>query len=422
MGSKNLKAIVVRGTGSVTVPNMLRVYNTTMRLNELVATNPAVKGLSEYGTPRNVASMNAAGILPTRNWQTEMFPRVDGITGETMKEKVVKGHRACFACSINCTKYSVVPSGKYKSRINGPDYETVYGFGSICEVDSIEAICKADEICDEYGIDLIQASMSVAWAMECYEKGIFTKEDTQGIDLKFGNADAMLEMTEKIGKREGLGVLLAKGTRDAAKIVGKGSEAFTIQNKGVDWPGHTCRPFPGAAVGYATGPRGGSHHDIRPTPEKAGLVDRKVLDGKGGMAAEVNHWLMFADSALVCHLGEPIWGPMKISDNLIEAVNAVTGWTLDYAQARTIAERQWNMIRCFAAREGFTRKDDQLPIRFKTEPVPDGPMQGSFVPEETLERLKDDYYAYRGWSLKTGNPTKRKLTELGLEFAIKDVC
>ena len=422
MGSKNLKAIAVRGTGSVTVPNTLGVYNTTMRLNGLVSTNPAVKGLSEYGTPRNVASMNAAGILPTRNWQTEVFPKVDGISGETMREKVVKGHRACFACSINCTKYSVVPSGRYKSIINGPDYETIYGFGSICEVDDINALCKADEICDEYGIDLITASMCVAWAMECYEKGIFTKEDTGGIDLKWGNADAMIELTEKIGKREGLGALLAKGTREAARIVGKGSERFTIENKGVEWPGHTCRPFPGAAVGYATGPRGGSHHDIRPTLEKSGVVDRKVLDGKGAMAAEVNHWLILADSALVCHLGEPIWGPAKISGNLIEALNVVTGWSLDYPQARKIAERQWNMIRCFAAREGFTRQDDRLPIRFMEEPVPEGPMKGSMVSKETLERLKDDYYAYRGWDRKTGNPTKEKLSELGLEFAIKDVC
>ncbi|MFB3817613.1 MAG: aldehyde ferredoxin oxidoreductase family protein [Candidatus Methylomirabilales bacterium] len=422
MGSKNLKAIVVRGTGSVRVPNLLRVWNTARRLNDIVATNPAVKGLAEYGTPRNVLSMNAAGILPTRNWQQETFAGADGISGETMRAKVVKGHRACFACSINCTKYSVVKAGKYKSIINGPDYETVYGFGSICEVGDIEVLCKADEICDEYGIDLIQASMTVAWAMECYEKGIFSKQDTGGIDLKFGNADAMLEMTEKIGKREGLGALLAKGTRQAARIVGKGSERFIIENKGVDWPGHTCRPFPGAAVGYATGPRGGSHHDIRPTPEKAGLVDRKILEGKGGMAAEVNHWLILADSAAVCHLGEPIWGPMRVSDNLVEALNAVTGWNLSYAQARLIAERQWNMIRCFAAREGFTRADDRLPIRFMEEPVPDGPMKGSRVSRETLERLKDDYYAYRGWDLKTGNPSKAKLTELGLDFAIKDVC
>jgi aldehyde:ferredoxin oxidoreductase len=422
MGSKNLKAIAVRGTGSVSVPNMLRVYNTTVRLNEVVATNPAVKGLSDYGTPRNVLSMNAAGILPTRNWQTEAFSRANGISGETMKEQVVKGHRACFACSINCTKYSVVPSGRYKSIINGPDYETVYGFGSICEVDDIKALCKVDEVCDEYGIDLIQASMSVAWAMECYEKGIFTKADTDGLDLSWGNADAMIALTEKIGKAEGLGALLAKGTREAAKIVGKGSERFVISNKGVDWPGHTCRPFPGAAVGYATGPRGGSHHDIRPTPEKSGMVDRKILEGKGAMASEVNHWLMLADSALVCHLGEPIWGPMKVSDNLVEALNAVTGWNLDYQQARKIAERQWNMIRCFAAREGFTREDDRLPIRFMEEPVPEGPMKGSYIPKETLERLKDDYYAYRGWDRKTGNPTREKLSELGLEFAIKDVC
>jgi len=422
MGSKNLKAVVARGTGSVTVPNMLKVYNTAVRLDELFLTSPAVQGLSQYGTPRNVAAMNAGGILPTRNWQTEVYNGMKNITGEAMREKVVKGDRACFACSINCTKYSVVPSGKYKSVINGADYETIYGFGSICEVDNIEVLCKADELCDHYGIDLISTAMCIAWAMECYEKGIFTREDTGGIDLKFGNADGMLEMIEKIGKREGLGALLAKGTREASRIVGKGSHRFAIQKKGVEWPGHTCRPFPAAAVGYATGPRGGSHHDIRPTMEKSGAVDRKVLEGKGALAAEVNHWLILCDSMLVCHLGEPIWGPGKISQNTINALNAVTGWELDYAGARKVAERQWNMIRCFAAREGFTRADDQLPPRFMEEPIPEGPMKGSYIPKEVLERLKDDYYTYRGWDLKTGNPTKEKLTELGLDFAIKDVC
>ncbi len=422
MGSKNLKAIAVRGTGGVKVPNMLRVYNTTIRLNELVATIPAVQGLSEYGTPRNVAAMNEGGILPTRNWQTETFKGMKNITAEAMREKVVKGDRACFACSINCTKYSVVPNGPYKSIINGADYETIYGFGSACAVDNIEVLCKADELCDYYGIDLISTALCIAWAMECYEKGIFTKEDTDGIDLRFGNADGMLQMIEKIGKREGLGALLAKGTRVASQIVGKDSYRFAIQNKGMEWPGHTCRPFPACAVGYATGPRGGSHHDIRPTPEKSGLVDRKILEGKGAVAAEVNHWLILCDSMLLCHLGEPIWGPLKISNNTIEALNVVTGWELDYEGARKIAERQWNMIRCFSAREGFTRENDQLPVRFMEEPVPEGPMKGSYIPKETLERLKDDYFSYRGWNLKTGNPTKEKLMELGLDFAVKDIC
>ena len=421
MGSKKLKAIVIRGTGGVTVPNVLKVYNTAIKLNELIATTPAVQGLSQYGTPRNVAAMNEGGILPTRNWQTETFAGMVNITGEAMREKVVKGDRACFACSINCTKYSVVPKGPYKSIINGADYETIYGFGSACAVDNIEALCKADELCDEYGIDLISTALCIAWAMECYEKGIFTREDTDGIDLKFGNADGMLQMIEKIGKREGLGALLAKGTRAAAQIVGKDTYRFAIQNKGLEWPGHTCRPFPACAVGYATGPRGGSHHDIRPTPEKSGLVDRKILEGKGAVAAEINHWLILADSTLLCHLAEPIWGPIKINDSLIEALNSVTGWELDYQGARKIAERQWNMIRCFSAREGFTREDDQLPVRFMEEPVPEGPMKGSYIPRETLERLKDDYYTYRGWDLKTGNPTKAKLSELGLDFATEDI-
>ena len=333
MGSKKLKAIAVRGTGGVTVPNMLRMYNTTLKLNDILASNPGVKGLFGYGTASNVGPLNAAGILPTRNWQTEVFPKVDGISGETMKETVVKADRACFGCSINCTKYSVVPAGPYKSVINGPDYETIFGFGSVCEVDDIKALCKADEICDYYGLDLISTAMSVAWAMECYDKGIFTMEDTGGIDLRFGNADAMLEMTEKIGKREGLGALLAKGTRQAARIVGKGTDRFTVEVKGLELAGHTPRPFPAAAVGYATGPRGGSHHDTRTTVEKSGIVDRKTLEGKGALAAEVNHFLIFSDSVVLCHLAETVWGPSGITDNVIEAVNAVTGWDLDSSRA-----------------------------------------------------------------------------------------
>ena len=420
MGSKNLKAVAVRGTKSVTVPNMLQLYNTSLKLAEML--EAPSKGLLEYGTARNTGPLNAAGILPTRNWQTEVFSGADGISGETMKTEVVKANRSCFACSINCTKYSVVPDGPYKSIINGPDYETLFGFGSMCEVSDIKAICKADEICDEYGLDLMSASCTVAWAMECYEKGIFTKEDTGGLELRFGNADAMLAMTEMIGKREGLGALLAKGVKEASRIVGKGSERFAVHVKGLELAGHTPRPFPAAAVGYATGPRGGSHHDSRTTSEKLGLSDRKVLDDKGALAAEVNHFLIFTDSVILCHLAETFWGPSGIKETVIEALNAVTGWHLDVQEGHKIAERQWNMIRCFSAREGFTRKDDQLPIRFMEEPVPDGPMKGSYIPVETLERLKNDYYSYRGWDLESGNPSKEKLTELGLEFAIKDIC
>ncbi|HEX9016062.1 MAG TPA: aldehyde ferredoxin oxidoreductase family protein [Chloroflexota bacterium] len=420
MGSKNVKAVAVRGTGRVNVPNMLRVYNTSIKLMDILAANPGCKGLMDYGTARNTGPLNAAGILPTRNWQKEVFERVDGITGETMKQEVVKANRSCLGCTINCTKYSVVPSGPHKSVIEGPDYETIFGFGSMCEVDDITAVCKADELCDEYGLDLMSASCTVAWAMECYEKGIFSKEDTGGLDLRFGNAEAMLKMTEMIGKREGLGALLAKGTREASRIVGKGSEKLAVHVKGLELAGHTPRPFASAAVGYATGPRGGSHHDARTTAEKMGLTDRKVLDDKGRLAAEVNHFLIFNDSAILCHLAETVWGPVGVTENSLEALNAVTGWNIDVQEGKKIAERQWNMIRCFSAREGFTRRDDVLPPRMTDEPVPDGPMKGAVVSRETLERLKNDYYSYRGWDLESGNPSREKLVDLGLEFAVGD--
>jgi aldehyde:ferredoxin oxidoreductase len=422
MGSKMLKAVAVRGTGSVSVPNMLGCYNSSIKLMEILASNPACKGLLEYGTARNTGPLNAAGILPTRNWQTEVFDKVDGISGETMKKEVVKANRACFGCSINCTKYSMVKDGPYKSIINGPDYETVFGFGSMCCVDDIKAICKADELCDEYGLDLMSASCTISWAMECFERGILTLEDTGGIDLSFGNAEAMIEVTELIGKREGIGALLANGCKEASRILGRGSERYAVHVKGLELAGHTPRPFASAAVGYATGPRGGSHHDARTTAEKLGLTDRTRLDDKGQLAAEVNHFLIFNDSTVLCHLAETVWGPIGVNGNVMEALNAVTGWDLTPEEGTKIAERQWNMIRCFSAREGMGRKNDVLPPRMTEDPIPEGPMKGAVMPVATLERLKNDYYSYRGWDLETGNPTPEKLTELGLEFAIKDVC
>ena len=424
MASKNLKAVVVRGRQKVLVSDPKTLTGINRIGPKEIPNNPDMDGLAKYGTASVVSSQNLYGTLPTANYNEGQFTEMDSITGEKMAETILKDRETCFACVVKCKRVVEVKEGAYKAdpAYGGPEYETIGMMGSSCGISDLAAIAHANQICNEYGVDTIACGGTIAFAMECYEKGVFTKTDTGGLDLTWGNADAMIHLTEMIGKREGLGALLAKGTRDAAKIVGKGSERFVISNKGVDWPGHSCRPWPGTAVGYATGPRGGSHHDIRPTLEKSGVVDRTVLEGKGAMASEVNHWLILADSAVVCHLGEPIWGPAKINDNLIDALNAVTGWNLDYQQARTIGERQWNMIRCFAAREGFTRNDDTLPIRFMEEPVPEGPMKGSRISKETLEGLKDQYYEYRGWDKKTGNPSRPKLAELGLEFAAKDVC
>ena len=423
MGSKNLKAVAARGTLTLDGEDPETIRDMARRAAREVNAGERSAGLHARGTGGGSLEGGVAqGNLPIRNFRDGEFPEVDGIS--FIMDKIGIGMEGCYACAVRCKKVVKAETEAYSvdPDYGGPEYESIGALGSTCGVSDIVAVSRANELCNAYSLDTIGAGVSIAFAMECFENGLLTLEDTDGIDLKFGNADGMLQMIEKIGKREGLGALLAKGTREAARVTGKDTYRFAIQNKGLEWPGHTCRPFPAAAVGYATGPRGGSHHDIRPTAEKSGLVDRKILEGKGALAAEVNHWLILTDSMLLCHLAEFIWGPTKISGSVIEALNSVTGWELDYEGARKIAERQWNMIRCFSAREGFTREDDQLPVRFMEEPVPDGPMQGIFIPKETLERLKDDYYSYRGWDLKTGNPTKNKLVELGLDFAAEDIC
>jgi aldehyde:ferredoxin oxidoreductase len=423
MGSKNLKAIAFRGTGEVAVPDTERIAQYALKMNEIFISNPATgKQLAHYGSPGSILPFNKLGILGTRNWQTEVFEGAEGICGETMREKVVKRDKACIACPIHCTKFSVVKDGPYKATIEGPDYEAVWGMGSMCGVDNLDAIVKGDEICDEYGFDLMSGSCTVAWAMEAFEKGIITKEDTGGIDLRFGNADAMLEMLEKIGKREeGLGWLLGEGSKRASEKIGKGSEEFCITNKRVEIAGHTARGLPGHAMGYAVGHRGGSHHDSRPTGERMGIVPRETTEGKGPYVAGVNHWLIFCDSLVLCHFGESVWGPIALNENTVEALNVVTGRNLTVDDANEHADRIWNLIRGFAAREGFTRDDDTLPKRFTHEPIPEGPSKGMVVTPEMLEKMKDEYFEFRGWDKKTGNPTKEKLLELDLDFIAKDL-
>ena len=199
--------------------------------------------------------------------------------------------------------------------------------------------------------------------------------------------------------------LLAEGVKRAAEKIGKGSEDFAMQNKGMTFAGHSARGLPGFALGYATGPRGGSHHDSRPTGERTGLISRDIIEGKGQYTAKVNHLMILTDSMILCHLAEAVWGPIELTQLVVDILNRVTGMELTLEEAEQTAERIWNVIRAFAVREGLRREDDSLPKRFLTEPIPDGPSQGMVITAEMLEKMKDEYYALRGWDSATGIPT-----------------
>jgi aldehyde:ferredoxin oxidoreductase len=221
--------------------------------------------------------------------------------------------------------------------------------------------------------------------------------------------------------REGFGTLLAEGVKKAAEKIGKGSEAFAMQNKGMSFAGHSARGLPGFALGYATGPRGGSHHDSRPTGERAGIVPRETIEGKAAYTVNVNHLMIFTDSMIICHLAEAIWGPVEINQVVVDMLNKVTGMDVTIQEAQLTAERIWNVIRAFAVREGLRRTDDTLPKRFLTEPIPDGPSKGMITSSEMLEKMKDEYYGIRGWDKATGIPSPDRLLRLDLPDIAEDI-
>jgi len=422
-GSKKLKAVAVRGTGSVDVPDITKFKHFADELLKVFRNHPATsKILPTYGTPVLVNANNALGIFGSYNWQEELFENAEGLSGETMRETIVAKDKACFACPVRSSKLCVIKSerdGNYV--VEGPKYENIYSLGSCCGIDSIKTVAIAERICDNYGMDAIEAGVAIAFSMECFEKGILTLEDTEGMELRFGDEEAMLTMLHKIGKREGLGDLLAEGVKRVSEKLGHGSEDFAMHTKGLTFAGHSARGMPGFGLGYATGPRGGSHHDGRPTGERTGLVLRETFEGKAEYTARINHFSIYTDSMIVCHLAESIWGPLDISEWCVKSLNVATGMQSSLEDAKKTAERIWNMMRAFMVREGFRRKDDKLPKRFMEEPIPKGPSKGMVFSRENLDKLLDEYYGFRGWDLKTGIPTPERLTSLDLEDVAQDM-
>jgi aldehyde:ferredoxin oxidoreductase len=424
LGSKNVKAVAVRGQGSVEVPDMRKMKVFLDEIFARFSANPATSEiLPRYGTPVLVHANNSLGLLGYKNWQDEFFPAAEGLSGDTMRKKIVKRDKSCFACPARCGKFSIIGEGPYEGvRNEGPEYEDIFSLGSMCGHNDIEVVAAAERLCDDLGVDAIETGVAIAFAMECCERGLLRREDTDGIDLKFGRAELIVPLVEKIALRTGkLGNLLAEGVRRASEILSNGSYHFAMHNKGLSFAGHSARGMPGFALGYATGPRGGSHHDGRPTGERTGLVPRETIEGKGEYTARINHLNIFTDSLIVCHLTESIWGPLDVADITVKCLNAATGMNMTLDEARTAAERIWNLIRAFAVREGYRREHDCLPPRFMEEPIPSGPSSGMVITRQMLDNLLDQYYEFRGWDKKTGIPTRDRLIQLGLEDIARDM-
>lgn len=414
-GSKNLKAVAVKGSMGVEVQNIEEFTKMAkeMVLKDVVE-NPDHAGMITDGTPILVAMSNDAGILPTKNWRTGVFEDSKGIDSEAVKSRVLVRKKACFDCAIACGSYSKVKSGIFKgAATEGPEYETLGLCGSNCGIGNVEAVVKFVEDCDRLGLDSISAGNVVALAMDLFEKGVLTKKDTGGLNLKFGNEEAYAKMPSMIANREAIGNILADGAKRAAKKIGKGAEKLTVEVKGMEYPAYDPRGTIGMALAYATSDRGACHLRAWPVAADAyGSQDPWSPEGKAAICVEDQTRTSVKWSFIFCDFYSVNF------PNMAKYYSAVTGVQSSEEHLRKVGRRIWNLTRAFNVREGFTRKDDTMPERMEKEPLPDGKPKGHVVPRADFEKMLSEYYKLWGWD-DQGRPTKKALDEVGLGDIVK---
>jgi aldehyde:ferredoxin oxidoreductase len=384
--------------------------------------------LETFGTNAVIDLVNVRGGFPTKNWQTCVFPQIEEINAQALSEKVLSEPLGCFACPLKCGRGSEIRRGKYKgTKGEGPEYETVGTLGGQCQVTDMEAITKGHYLCNDYGLDTISAGATIAFAMECYEKGILTKSDTDGLELEFGNADVVIELIHKIAKREGIGDLLAEGTRRMAQKLDKGCERFAVQVKGLELPAYDSRAVQITGLAYAVANRGGDH--ITAYIQGPAFLDIPFLvipDSRINdvlvadpeevhVLVELENVMAALDTLGACKF----MGFCVSSEEWVKLVEHCLGTEYNYDDLVKVGERAYNLARIFNVREGITRADDTLPPRLLEEPLPEGPAAGKV--NENLPAMLDKYYELRGWDKATGKPTPEKLKELGLEEYIADI-
>ncbi len=423
MGSKNLKAIAVKGSRlpvEVANPAGLRERIDEIATEEYPGSGMD-KGYGSKGTQSSPELLSYRGVLGTRNWQNLVWKPAD--EWYEVSRKYMVGSHSCSGCLARCGRDFKITEGPYEGVWTaGIEYETQFSLGSMCCISDLGPIIKMDNMCGSYGLDTISTGVVLAFAMECHEKDLISKEQMDGIDLRFGNSEAMISMIDEIAQRKGFGDILAEGTRRAAQIIGKGSEKFAMHVKGLELPGHGVRVIKGMACGYAIGSRGASHHDGRPfdyNPNPALNYDgnMEAYKGKGKIQSIISHWTACMDCMGFCHFVGKLAGEY-LSERYTKQINLVTGMGLTVQDLWDIGERAYTLERAFNVREGIRRKDDIVPQRFLTEPVPDGPHKGAILKKEELDEMLDEFYEEYGWDKATGIPTKERWEKLG--FSMED--
>lgn len=434
MASKNLKAVAVRGTGGLVPHDRLKVEAM------LAAIDQQIRGHAEFqprvllGTTRLVHALNEAGCLATRHFQTGRFEGAEAVSGEYLAEKYKKKSKGCFSCTIPCSRFFELTDGEYAGlKSEGPEFEGLAGFSSRVGVSDIGAALKGVDLCNRYGMDVISTSECISFAMELYQRGLITLEDTGGLDLSWGNSESVLELIRQITYRQGFGDLLADGVVKAAERLGADTAKYAMHVKGLEIFQADPRGLKGYALGVAVATRGGDHLRAEPSFEftenpqegirRFGAAEsafRLEYKGKGRVVKFYEERCVLADSLNVCKNTLVNMEILSFAE-AAELLRADTGLAFTEEGLQKSAERIMNIERAYIAREGVRRRDDTLPQRFLTEPLPAecGPSAGSVV---ELEPMLDEYYAARGWDKATGLPTRKGLEALGLDKIAADLA
>jgi len=436
MASKNLKAVAVRGRNRPELANPEAV-RALAKWGADHLEESDVAGLGLLGTAEIVLSQNKRGGLPTRNWSSGTFEEAEAISGQRMADTILKKRDTCFACVVRCKRVVEVAEGPFPvdPRYGGPEYETISTMGSYCGVSDLAAIARVNQLCNMYGMDTISCGATIAWAMDCFERGLLTPEDTEGIELCFGNAEALVQMVESIGKREGLGCVLGEGSARAAETLGVGKD-LVVAVKNHELPAHMPQVKRSLALIYAVNPFGADHqsHEHDPAYEKdyedyadrLAALDLLEPQPKFSLNPEKVRFAFYTqqlysalDSVNLCQF---VWGPawhLYGPNQMVELVRAVTGWEVSLWELMKVGERRLNLLRAFNAREGVGAEADTVPPKLLIA-LQGGRSDGVAISVEEVEAAKDLYYHMAGWG-ENGRPTRAKLEELALGWVADEL-
>lgn len=434
MGSKNLKAIAAFGKKNPQVADRAKIRDLTLLMNRGFLELPIFnKSMHEVGTGEHGMMLggNAVGNMPSYNFGRNDFPETAKITATTTMNTYGTGMEGCAACAVRCKKTVEIGEPWNVDKLHGgPEYESLAALGSTCGVSDLAAICKANELANLYSMDTISLGVSIAFGMECFENEIITLRDTGGIDLRFGNAEAMIQMIGQIARREGVGAVLAEGVERAARKLGQGSEEFAVHVKGLEIPMHDPRVKQGLGVVYSVEAQGADHcagmHDTAMTQESPAfellrglgasrpLPANDLSEDKVASQKAAHMQALFRDSVVCCS-----FVPWTM-DQHVEIIRAVTGWSYTTHEALKLGERIATLGRIFNLREGITRAKDELPKRM-FKPTPTGGLRNGGIDPVKMQQAIKTFYGMMGWDMETGIPTRGKLAELGISWAAESI-